>query len=231
MRHMKIHVFALPVNKKHKKEIEDIIKQDAHFTLTTKPEVVISIGGDGTFLAAERKFPGIPKILYRQSTICNKCGDSNIHTILKHLKQRRFSIQKINKLEATIGKKKLLAINDIIIRNKHIQQALRFTITTSTTNNKEIVGDGLVIATPYGSTAYFHAITKTSFSKGIGVAFNNPIINIPPIITTQATPIKITIIREEALIAADNDPTTLTIKPQQTITIKAIKQQAKIIHL
>lgn len=36
-----------------------------------------------------------------------------------------------------------------------------------------IVGDGVLVATPFGSTAYYRSITSGHFSDGLGVAFNN----------------------------------------------------------
>jgi len=229
---MKISVFSLPSNDNAKKVVEKIISKNKAFTLTsTKPDVVISVGGDGTFFFTERKYPGVPKILLRKSNICNKCENVSIEAILKHLQQKRYTITTIYKLDANIGKRKINAVNDIIIRNKDLRRALRFTMNIpGKIKNEEIVGDGLVIATPYGSTAYFHAITKTSFKKGIGIAFNNPVMSRNPIITNNK-PIKITILREHAIVASDNDPQTFIIKPGDIITIKQSKQKTKIVHI
>lgn len=38
---------------------------------------------------------------------------------------------------------------------------------------ERIVGDGCVVATPFGSTGYYRSIAGGTFAEGIGVAFNN----------------------------------------------------------
>lgn len=36
-----------------------------------------------------------------------------------------------------------------------------------------LIGDGVLVATPFGSTGYYRSITGGTFSSGLGVAFNN----------------------------------------------------------
>ena len=50
-----------------------------------KPEFVVSLGGDGTLLHAERLYPGVPKLLSRDSALCQKCGDMLVGAVLKRI--------------------------------------------------------------------------------------------------------------------------------------------------
>ena len=45
---------------------------------TEHPEMVICYGGDGTLLFGEREYPGIPKILVRNSKVCFLCVGGEI---------------------------------------------------------------------------------------------------------------------------------------------------------
>jgi len=51
--------------------------------MSNRPNIVVALGGDGTFLAAERFFPGIPKLLVREQSICNKCDWDNLDEGIK----------------------------------------------------------------------------------------------------------------------------------------------------
>ena len=53
------------VVQEYKKEIR---KSGIVYT-DTKPDIVISLGGDGTILLAERWFPGVPKLPIRDHSI------------------------------------------------------------------------------------------------------------------------------------------------------------------
>jgi len=37
----------------------------------------------------------------------------------------------------------------------------------------EVIGDGILVATPFGATGYYRSITGGTFASGLGIAFNN----------------------------------------------------------
>ncbi|MBD3317503.1 MAG: hypothetical protein GF344_17065, partial [Chitinivibrionales bacterium] len=138
------------------------------------PQFMITIGGDGTFLLAEHRYPGIPKLLVRDSLICYKCHNEPIDEMLRIIAEGRYLIKEILKLRAAFNASGPLAANDIIIRNTDPRHALRFRLTIDATSEDDIlIGDGVVVATPFGSTGYFRSITRQSFFEGIGLGFNN----------------------------------------------------------
>src|SRR3989344_1002650 len=94
-----------------------------HFkTEKRKPDFVVCYGGDGTILYAERLYPGIPKIAFRNNSICKQCGlsgtpgihiaeqkvycDSCLAKAIEKMKCGRFEILEFIKVEATAFFKK-----------------------------------------------------------------------------------------------------------------------------
>ena len=194
------------------------------------PDIVISYGGDGTFLWAERRYPGVPKALFRYSKTCKKCHNLPIDHALELIKKKKYRIIHHTKIEAKINSTRLLGTNDIVIRNAMPTHAVRFTLSVNGKKiNKEIIGDGIVAATPFGSTAYFYSITRKTFKKGIGIAFNNTTIPHPPIFLPEKAKIKFTVTRGEAFAVADNEPRMIVLTPGKSITITSSKQKARII--
>ena len=211
--------------------------RSAGFTLTkNKPNIVLSLGGDGTFLESERTYPGVPKVMIRESWICKKCEDATLEEVLHGLKNKEYRIEELPKLriETTIkGKKvRLTAVNDISIRNKLMNRALRFSVNINGKEVQEsIIGDGVVLATPFGSTGYYQSISRQTIANGFGMAFNNATVPIPPITVSPNSRVDIIILRHEANIAVDNDPRILTVKPGTKITISQDKSIARLIRL
>lgn len=223
---------------KNKKNVAFLIRElaSAGFQQSKKPNVVVSLGGDGTYLFAERKFPGVPKILIRDNSICYRCDDHTFRDILSSLKHDRFVIQKNTMLHAAVktrsGAKQMTCVNDFILRNKDPTQALRFTASINGKPvNGVIIGDGVVAATPFGSTGYFYSITRKKFGKGIGIAFNNTTCHLPPQFLPGKSSITITIVRNAAQFSADNNPSILTLFPSDTLTITISNRTAQRILL
>lgn len=191
-----------------------------------KPELVIAYGGDGTFLLAEEKYPGVPKLFVYKSNTCKKCSINNLARALNGLKN--YCPKKFFKIEAVVGHKKIIALNDVNI-HYNPPRALRFRVRV---NNKivadNVIGDGVLISTPFGSAGYFKSITGKKFKKGIGIAFNNPAKKIRPIIVSENSGIEVEILRETGVVAHDTSNMLKKIKGGDRIKIKKSKVCANI---
>ncbi len=213
-----------------KEQLKKEIKKFKFSYAEEKPEIVISYGGDGTFLWAERKYPGIPKALFRYSKTCKRCHDLPITHALELLKKKEYTIQEHEKIKAKIDSTTILATNDIVIRNALPTHAVRFILNIDGKQiNGEFVGDGIVAATTFGATAYFNSITRKTFNKGIGIAFNNTTIQQEPLFLPETAKIQLTVTRGEAFLVADNEPRMILLTPGKTVKITGTKEKTRII--
>ncbi|MBC8501411.1 MAG: NAD(+)/NADH kinase [Nanoarchaeota archaeon] len=213
-------------------DMRKIVREKGLTFVTNSPDFVVSLGGDGTFLLCEREFPGVPKLLIRDSKICKKCVGDSRETILDFIRMNAYDIKEEIKLEGVFGTNKLVAVNDIIIRNKRPNQAIRLDVSIDgTKEHEEVISDGVLISTPFGSTAYFESITRTTFEEGIGIAFNNPVKEYDPVILRDNQTIKVKLVRGDAHFASDNNPKIYTLKQGDIITVRKAKEKAKIIRI
>lgn len=199
------------------------------------PDVVISFGGDGTALLAERIYPSIPRILIKHSKICVKCKEHDFSKVLTGLKERRFKIIEEIKVEGIVNKdpkKKLIGLNEIGIHHKIPTKTIRLQVKVNgKVIENEVIGDGVIIATPYGSSAYFYSITRKRFSKGLGIAFNNPKRRTKSRIVKDDSEIEIKFLRGHGLMTADNNEKMFSIKSGDIVTVRKLSKKAKIIEL
>jgi NAD+ kinase len=201
------------------------------------PDVVISFGGDGTALYAERIYPGIPRVMIRHSKICEKCkiGEHDFSKVLNALKEKKYKVVEEIKVEGIVNndyKKKLVGLNEISIHHKIPNKTIRLRIKV---NGKVVsdlmIGDGIVVATPYGSTAYFYSITRKKFSKGLGLAFNNSKELMKPLILSDDSIVEAEVVRGYGLVTADNDERVIPIKTGYVLKVQKSKEKAKIIEI
>jgi NAD+ kinase len=195
------------------------------------PDLVISYGGDGMFLIAERLFPGVPKICMKDSEVGKKCCDFDLEEVLKKYSLGDFEIGEIRKLKAIyrgrFETRELIGVNDIVVRNSLPTEAVRFNVRVVDEKIEGIIGDGVVISTAYGSDGYFSSITGKSFDEGIGLAFNNVTKFHRPLILSGKEKIEIEIIRGPAVLVADNNRDYINLNNGDKIMIEQIDEVAK----
>lgn len=227
---MKVLLFGKNAN-----DSEEIVKSYGFEIVDREPDVIISYGGDGTLLSSERDYPGIPKLPIRNSQFCHKCAEHADEHLLQQFSNNRLQLKAYNKLQTNFAGKTLLALNDFVIRNEHPSHAIRFKVTVPShpeldSGSMLLLGDGIVVSTPFGSTGYFKSITQQTFDKGFGVAFNNTTQNLDPLFLQSEDSITFQLIRGKATLSFDNSPQifTIIIDEGSELIFKLSDQMAKI---
>lgn len=195
-----------------------------------QPEVIISYGGDGTLLSAERKYPGIPKLPIRDSKVCKKCPLHTTEHLLKELTEGIIKLENYPKLEAKFGNEGFLAINDLVVRNSTPMHALRFRVSKNgkLVRPEVIIGDGVVFTTVFGSSGYYQSITRKTIDDGFAAAFSNTTFPVEPVRFQKGDSIKVEIVRGPGSLSSDNNPKLYTLKEGDIVTISPSMHDAKI---
>lgn len=220
---MKVLLFG-----KNSKNIADFVKSLGFEVVNSNPAIVISYGGDGTLLSAEREYPQMPKLPLRNSQVCNKCSNHEDKVMLKKLLDGKLKLKEYGKLETIILYKTFYALNDFVVRNSDPTHTIRFKILQDDIPSKLCIGDGIVLSTPFGSTGYFKSITRESFQKGWGLAFNNITEKTYPIYPDDDEQIGLKLVRGKATLSFDNNPDAFVIDEGSEIIFKLSNQVAKI---
>jgi NAD+ kinase len=223
---MKIKIFGEDIE-----SIKDLILKTGFEIVENDPEYIISYGGDGTLMRSENAFPSIPKILLRNSAICKKCSDFSNEEVLNKVLNNSYKIEKLIKLEAVSNGKTLTATNDIIVHNQNPRNGIRYMLTI---NDKpyirEVIGDGIVVATPFGSTGYYRSITDSFFEIGIGLAFNNSTEQADHMVLQDNSVIELTVTRGPAEVFADNNTDSIILDDGDKVLIKKSSEFAQIVY-
>ncbi len=219
---------------RNKEEVASLLKKhkDAFKIVSNNPEVVVSYGGDGTLMESEYLYPGVPKLYLKNSRI-GKLGHSKSNeAIIKHFARGEYIVSNHIKLQVSGQNKTMLGLNDIVIHNKDPRHAIRYTVGLDTEPaSQEIIGDGVVFATPLGSTGYYRSITDSYFESGIGLAFNNSTEQSDHIVLAENRAVTIKITRGPAVCYADNQKRFLELKEGDIIKVEKSSQIAKIIKV
>lgn len=207
----------------------------AGFELVEKnPDFIICYGGDGTVLFSERKFPGVPKLIIKTSRACRMYDYSlmDVENLLSKIKAGNYQIHTEMKLETLVKGKKLVGLNEIQIHIKQPIYAVRFSLSVDGKKYNGFIGDGVIVATPFGSTAYYKATGGKSFKEGIGISLNNPHNkNMKSFVVPEDSVIKLTLIRGPAWVLADNNEKFIEIDSGDNITVRKSESIANFIYI
>lgn len=194
-------------------------------------DVILCHGGDGTLLGAERDYPGVPKLALRPDSECRKCPRHRTENMLDALARDTLIRTRLIKLLVEIqGDGSALGMNDIILHNADPLSAVRYRVwINDELYSEEIVGDGLVAATPFGSSAYYRSITHSVIRSGIGLAFNNSTEPIDHIVLSDEEVVHVLITRGPAVLGADNDPHRRRLSEGSKIVIRRADCHAEML--
>jgi NAD+ kinase len=95
----------------------------------------------------------------------------------------------------------------------------------------EITGDGIIVATPFGSTGYYRSVTRSTVSEGIGVAFNNCTEPFAPLCLASDVAIEVEVLRGPAVLARDNDPRLLPMRDGHVFEVGRAPESAVVLGL
>ncbi len=217
-----------------KKNLASELRKAGFKIVEKNPDWVLSYGGDGTILYAERKYPGVPKLAVKNTKICHRCEikSDGLKGPLYSIKSHNYTITKETKLETVVGKQKIIALNEIQIHNKLPTRAIRFSVQVDEKKFEDLIGDGVIVATPYGSTAYYQSTGGIPFEAGIGISFNNLFLKkVSSFIAADNSVIKIKIERGPALLIADNDEKFVELKNGDVVEVKKCDEKAQFIKI
>ena len=224
---------VLLVFRRENSEIKDVLDKQGFSIVDKNPDFIICYGGDGTVLYSERKYPEIPKLIIKTSSSC-RVYDYKLHDLEKLLvkiKAGNFKIYSEMKLETKTKSKFLVGLNEIQVHLKLPIYAVRFNLLVNKKKYDGMIGDGVIVATPFGSTGYYKATGGSPFKNGIGVSFNN-LHNkqMKDFVVSDDSVVKLTVTRGPAWLLADNNEDFVDLDAGDTVIIKKSQSVANFIY-
>lgn len=148
--------FSKSVFQKSKKIMQ---KYGYTFTSSYEDDAVLNlvIGGDGTFLNAVHlsNFSDIPFIGINTGHLgfYQEVEVNMIENFIRSFDNKNYRIENLSILEARINNKIINSINEVVVKSDR-NQIIRLKVFIDGNFIEAYSGDGLIISTPHGSTAY-----------------------------------------------------------------------------
>ena len=129
-----------------------------HKEYVKKIDIVVVFGGDGTLLNAARKYLNydIPILGINMGNVgfLTDISTDNFEKTIKEVLDGNYKIEERNLVSAKFGNNHLYGLNEVVIHSGAYAQLMRYRLNVNDRVVYEQRSDGLIIATPTGSTAY-----------------------------------------------------------------------------
>jgi NAD+ kinase len=129
-----------------------------HKEFVKKVDIVVVFGGDGTLLNAARKYLNydIPILGINMGNVgfLTDISTDNFEKTIKEVLDGNYKIEERNLVSAKFGNNHLYGLNEVVIHSGSYAQLMRYRLNVNDKVVYEQRSDGLIIATPTGSTAY-----------------------------------------------------------------------------
>ena len=206
--------------------------------LCQKVDLLISVGGDGTLLSVVRKsFKFDKAVLGINLGTLGFLTDISMEQLPKFIEDLKKNIYKIDNrmmVEGSVNLNKFVAFNDIVISRKSISSMIKIDGKIDGKHFNSYYGDGVIISTPTGSTAY-----NLSVGGPIVYPLTEAFIVTPvaphsltqrPLVMPADFEIEFKIIDNQGAVVIVDGQDIYELEENQSIRIKIAKKKAKMIH-
>jgi NAD+ kinase len=212
--------------------IKDLKKKKYKVSMT-RPKFVITLGGDGTILRAARMLAkkNIPILGVHMGGVgfLTEIELGEISDALYQIEKGKYHIDERSMIETSVGNKKLIALNDLVISKSGIARVTKLELEGIT----DFTADGLIFSTATGSTAYNLSaggpILSTNSKSIIVTAICPHSISVRPIILDSSVTAILT--RGSKVILTADGQTMVPLKVGQKIHVQKSKLKTKFIRL
>ncbi len=183
------------------KQIETVLLSDGD--TVDGCDYIFSIGGDGTLLSSVQlvgshrpaSFPPILGINFGHLGFLTTVGRDNLQTMVDDLIEHRFTLEERTLLEVD---NKTYALNEVFLHRPEETSMLRTEVYVDDRYVATYAGDGVIVATPTGSTAYSLSCGGPILTPDCGCFVITPIgahtLTLRPIIVPDSSQIRLTVV-------------------------------------
>ena len=204
-----------------------------------RADAIVTLGGDGTVLRALREAPKVPVLAInlggRGFLASIKPADA-LHAVGALIAGKLAIVERERLAGEVDGKRLPDALNEVVVCSALVGKTISFDVLVDGTSVMEGKGDGVIVATPTGSTAYALAAGGPVLDRRLEAFVIVPICTsrpeVPPIVVPMSSRIvvKLTARDRKGMVVVDGKRTAI-LRPDQSLTLHRSESPAKFFGL
>ena len=200
-------------------------------------DVLIVLGGDGTILYTLQhiNIPIFPINTGSVGFLSETAANNDYNRYLDELEKKNYEIEDVQRVDLFCNKLKMgTALNEVVIHAAHVSRIQTFEIKVNDQSIETVRSDGIIIATPTGSTAYAMSVGSPIINPNVPcfiiVAIAPYSMNSRPIIISDEETLSIKILTDKETVMVMDGQEEIAINMEDDIEIKRSEEPAKLIR-
>ena len=195
-------------------------------------DLIVSLGGDGTLLNVAKKYIDTPIMGINTGNLgyLTLATKDNLHTCIKCILNKGFEVEERMMIQGEFDSNSIIALNDIVISRGNYAKMIDTKLYIDGKFVDTYRGDGLIVSTPTGSTAYSLSAGGPIVEPSLDVVLITPIcshsIKQRPLVVSANNEIKI-ISDNDFMIVSDGEEGRIS----NNISISKFNKKIKLVKL
>lgn len=206
--------------------------------LASNSDFLVSIGGDGTLISVVRRSfkYHIPVLGIHQGTLgfLTDIRLSEVENFLSLMFEHKYRIDHRMMIKGSAKNQKFVAFNDIVISRKSMSSMISVDAKIDGKHFNSYYGDGVIISTPTGSTAYNLSVGGPVVFPLTEAFIVTPIaphsLTQRPLVLPADFKIEFTITDKQGALVIIDGQDTYEINENESVKIEISDNKAKLIH-
>ena len=202
-------------------------------------DFLLSVGGDGTLLSSlhivGRSDIPVAGINFGHLGFLTTAGRDDIHSLVDSLAEGRYTIERRTLLDIEAGDIHTIALNEAVLHRSIDSEILRTGVYVGDELVGTYAGNGVIVATPTGSTAYSLSCGGPILTPDCGCFVVTPIaahtLTLRPIIVPDSAVIRLSTDSEHAEMHLSLDSRQYHVRGGQPITLRKADFAVRLVRM
>lgn len=218
------------------KEMAGRFKTKGHRIDDMEVDMMVTVGGDGTILRA---------LQHNQAPIFGiNAGDLGYLTVVSeeeleegidNLLQGHYGLEERTKLQTTVGGKPMAdAMNEAVVHTAHVAKIRHFQVFVDGEMAINVRADGIVVATPTGSTCYAMSLGAPLVDPRVEALVIAPMAPFKfaarPVVVPASSRITLQVVRPKECVVVVDGQQEMPMEGHETVEFKVAPQKARFVN-
>ncbi|HPR98327.1 MAG TPA: NAD(+)/NADH kinase [Methanomassiliicoccales archaeon] len=198
-------------------------------------DMMVTVGGDGTILRAlqHNKAP-ILGINAGDLGFLTVASEEELEEGIDNVLRGNYELEERIKLQTTVGGKRMLdAMNEAVLHTAHVAKIRHFQVFVDGEMAMNVRADGIVVATPTGSTCYAMSLGAPLIDPRVEALVIAPMapfkFSTRPVVVPASSRITVQVVRPKECVVVVDGQQELLMAGNETVEFKASPDRARFV--